>query len=101
MKGLDGGRINIASCSLGGAQFALEETIKYTQNRKQFGKSLSSFQNTQFQIADMASKLVASRLMVRSSAMMLDEMHPEKTMYIAMAKRSATRECSEVVDTCL
>lgn len=90
MKGLDGGRINIASCSLGGAQFALENTIKYVQGRKQFGKTLASFQNTQFQVADMASKLVASRLMVRSSAMMLDKMHPERSMYIAMGKRTAT-----------
>ena len=67
MMGLDGGRINIATCSVGGAQFALDQARDYTGGRKQFGKELSRFQNTQFKLADMMTSLQASRLMVNSS----------------------------------
>ena len=69
---LNGGRINIASCSLGGAQFAIEETIKYVNDRKQFNKRLIDFQNTQFQLARFASDLLCSRLLVREAAKFLD-----------------------------
>ena len=72
MKGLDGGRINIASCSLGGAQSAYDKAVEYIKNRKQFGKTLSQFQHLQFEVAEMFTNLSASRLMVRNAARMLD-----------------------------
>ena len=90
MKGLDGGRINIASCSIGAAQATLELAQQYLQERKQFGKPLASFQALQFKLADMATELVAARQMVRLAACKLDEDHPDKTTYCAMAKRFAT-----------
>ncbi len=101
MAGLDGGRINIAACSLGGAQAALEAAIAYTQDRKQFGQPLSKFQATQFTLADMATDLDASRLMVYRAAESLDAGHPEKTKHAAMAKRFATDACYQVVDKAL
>ncbi|MDI4636089.1 MULTISPECIES: acyl-CoA dehydrogenase family protein [Halomonadaceae] len=90
MKGLDGGRLNIASCSLGAAQQALTLSRDYLGQRKQFGRELSSFQALQFKLADMASDLVASRLMVRHAAWRLDQGDPEATAHCAMAKRVAT-----------
>lgn len=72
MKGLDGGRVNIGSCSLGGALFAYEKAVDYAKTRKQFGKTLSNFQHLQFQIAEMFTNLHASRLMIRNAARMLD-----------------------------
>lgn len=72
MSGLDGGRINIASCSLGGAAFALDATIQYTKSRKAFGKAIADFQNTQFKIAEMATILQASRLITRNAAISID-----------------------------
>jgi len=90
MKGLDGGRLNIASCSLGAAQQALTLSRDYLGQRKQFGRELSSFQALQFKLADMASDLVASRLMVRHAAWRLDQNDPEATAHCAMAKRVAT-----------
>src|SRR6478735_9276602 len=68
MMGLDGGRLNIGACSLGGAQRCIDEAVKYTKDRKQFGKSIADFQNTQFTLADMAMKVEAARLMVYTSA---------------------------------
>ncbi len=90
MKGLDGGRINIASCSLGGAGFALETAKEHLTTRKQFGRALSDFQGLQFKLADMATELEAARLMVRQAAAALDAGDPAATRLAAMAKRFAT-----------
>jgi len=90
MMGLDGGRLNIASCSLGGARFALETAQAYLQTRRQFGKALQEFQALQFKLADMATELEAARLMVRRAASALDAGEPRATLYCAMAKRFAT-----------
>lgn len=90
MQGLDGGRINIATCSLGTAQQALDTAKSYMQERSQFGKPIAAFQALQFKLADMATELVAARQMVRLAAFKLDQGHAEKTAYCAMAKRFAT-----------
>ncbi len=90
MKGLDGGRINIATCSVGAAQGALTQAQSYMQERKQFGKTLASFQALQFKLADMATELVAARQMVRLAASKLDAGAPDASTYCAMAKRFAT-----------
>lgn len=90
MKGLDGGRINIATCSLGTAQAALDTAQRYLNERKQFGRALADFQALQFKLADMATDLVAARQMVRLAASKLDENDPEASLYCAMAKRFAT-----------
>ncbi|MDB5455130.1 MAG: acyl-CoA dehydrogenase domain protein [Caulobacter sp.] len=90
MMGLDGGRLNIASCSLGGAAFALDTAKAYLETRKQFGKSLKEFQALQFKLADMATELEAARLMVRRAAFALDHRQPDATKLCAMAKRFAT-----------
>lgn len=90
MKGLDGGRINIAACSVGGAQAALDACLKYMSERKAFGKSLDQFQALQFRIADMATELEAARIFVRRAAAALDARSPEATKLCAMAKRFAT-----------
>merc|ERR1719329_108101 len=90
MKGLDGGRVNIATCSVGAAARCLELAYRQTVDRKQFGKSIASFQNTQFKLADMASSLVQSRLLVRNAAQLLDEKHPDAPTACAMAKLRAT-----------
>lgn len=90
MMGLDGGRINIATCSIGTAQHALNTAKAYMQERVQFGKPIASFQAMQFKLADMATELVAARQMVRLAAFKLDKNDPEKTAYCAMAKRFAT-----------
>jgi alkylation response protein AidB-like acyl-CoA dehydrogenase len=90
MKGLDGGRINIATCSVGAAQGALDAARGYLHDRKQFGQPLASFQALQFKFADMATELVAARQMVRLAASKLDAGHPDAGTYCAMAKRFAT-----------
>jgi len=90
MKGLDGGRLNIATCSVGTAQAALERAAAYLNERRQFGKALAEFQALQFRLADMATDLVAARQMVRMAAWKLDNADPEATTYCAMAKRFAT-----------
>ncbi len=90
MKGLDGGRINIATCSVGAAQGALNAAQRYLGERRQFGKSLAEFQALQFRLADMATELVAARQMVRLAACKLDAAAPDATTYCAMAKRFAT-----------
>ena len=90
MKGLDGGRINIATCSIGTAQAAINRSQEYMLERKQFGQSLSQFQALQFKLADMVTELVAARQMVRLAAFKIDQGHPEATTYSAMAKRFAT-----------
>ena len=90
MEGLDGGRINIATCSVGTAQQALEDAIAYVTERKQFDSTIADFQNTQFKLADMATELVASRQMIRLAASKLDRGDMQATTYCAMAKRFAT-----------
>lgn len=90
MMGLDGGRINIAVCSVGTAQAALETAQQYMHERSQFGQSLAQFQALQFKLADMATELVAARQMVRLAAFKVDTNDPDKTTYCAMAKRFAT-----------
>ena len=101
MMGLDGGRLNIAACSLGGARLALETAQAYVATRKQFGKALAEFQNTQFKLADMATQLEAARLMVLRGAWAIDTGHPEKTKWCAMAKRLATDACFQIADEAL
>ena len=101
MKGLDGGRVNIAACSLGGARAALENSLTYSAERKQFGKSIDQFQVTQFKLADMATELEASRLMVLRAATSLDSKDPHATKYCAMAKRFATDICSDICNVAL
>lgn len=101
MKGLDGGRINIATCSVGTAQQALITARNYMQERSQFGKPLAAFQAMQFKIADMTTDLVAARQMVRMAAFKLDSNDPEKTAYCAMAKRFATDVGFQVCDAAL
>lgn len=90
MSGLDGGRVNIAACSLGAAQACLSHSANYIQDRQQFNRPLSSFQALQFKLADMATELVAARQMVRLAATKIDEGHADKITYCAMAKRFAT-----------
>lgn len=90
MKGLDGGRLNIASCSLGAAQHALTLSRNYLQQRKQFGRELATFQALQFKFADMATELISARLMTRHAAWRLDQADPEASAHCAMAKRLAT-----------
>ena len=90
MKGLDGGRINIAACSIGAAQGALNAAQRYMAERRQFGRALAEFQALQFKLADMATDLVAARQMVRLAASKLDAGAPDANVYCAMAKRFAT-----------
>jgi len=90
MMGLDGGRINIGACSVGTARAALDEAKAYSHDRKQFGKPISEFQASQFKLADMATELEASRLMIRNAASALDRRDPQATMLCAMAKRFAS-----------
>src|SRR5215213_8216000 len=101
MAGLDGGRINIASCSLGGAGLALDTTKTYLETRKQFGQALKEFQGLQWRLADMATELDAARLMVRRAAHALDSKDPKATQYCAMAKRFATDGGFEVANQAL
>jgi len=101
MKGLDGGRINIAACSLGAAQACLDITRDYLLQRQQFGQPLAEFQALQFRLADMVTKLVAARQMVHRAAAAIDTEHPEKVVYCAMAKRFATDVGFEVCNEAL
>ena len=101
MKGLDGGRINIATTAVGTAQAALDATARYVQEREAFGGPIAQFQNTQFKLADMATELVAARQMVRLAAARLDAKHPEASVYCAMAKRFATDVSFQVCNEAL
>ena len=101
MMGLDGGRLNIAACSLGGASLALDTAKAYAESRKQFGRSLREFQGLQFKLADMATQLEAARLMVRRGAAALDAGDPAATRLCAMAKRFATDAGFEVANQAL
>ena len=101
MQGLDGGRINIATCSVGTAQQALNLANAYLREREQFQKPIATFQALQFKLADMATELVAARQLVRMAACKLDANHPDKSTYCAMAKRFATdvgfKVCNEAL----
>jgi alkylation response protein AidB-like acyl-CoA dehydrogenase len=101
MAGLDGGRINIASCSLGGAALALDTAKAHLETRKAFGNPLKDFQGLQWRLADMATDLDAARLMVRRAAHALDNRDPKATQYCAMAKRLATDTGFEVANQAL
>lgn len=113
MQGINGGRLNIASCSLGGAQWALEETIQHVCVRKQFKKAVAEFQNTQFQLSWLASELLACRLSVRKAAAALDKISQSNdnnhnddaeipaSSLCAMAKLIATEKCFTIIDSCL
>jgi len=101
MMGLDGGRLNIASCSLGGAGLALDTALSYLESRKQFGRALREFQGLQFRLADMATELEAARLMVRRGAAALDAGDPAATKLCAMAKRFATDAGFEIANQAL
>lgn len=101
MAGLDGGRINIGACSLGGAAAALKLAIDYSKERKQFGKPIAEFQNTQFRLADMATELEASRLMIYRGADAIDNKEPNAGMYCAMGKRFTTDLCSKIANDAL
>ncbi len=101
MKGLDGGRLNIAACALGGAQDALDRALGYVKERKQFGKRLADFQNTQFALADMETELAACRALLHAAARKLDARAPDATKYCAMAKRFVTDAAFKVADQAL
>lgn len=101
MMGLDGGRLNIGACSLGGAQRAIDEAVQYTKDRKQFGQSIADFQNTQFTLADMQTELEAARTLLYAAAVKVTDNAPDKTRFAAMAKRFATDTGSSVVDRAL
>jgi alkylation response protein AidB-like acyl-CoA dehydrogenase len=101
MSGLDGGRINIGACSLGGADFSLDLARSYMLERQQFGRPLAEFQALQFRLADMATELEAARLMIRQAAWKLDNKTPDATMHCAMAKRLATDTGFRVVNEAL
>jgi len=101
MSGLDGGRLNIGACSLGGAQRCLDEAVGYTKDRKQFGKAIAEFQNTQFTLADMATDLEAARALLYMAAAKVSDGTPDKTRFAAMAKRLATDTGSAVADRAL
>src|SRR5512133_2193639 len=101
MMGLDGGRLNIGACSLGGAQRCLDEAIKYTKERKQFGTPIADFQATQFTLADMETELQAARYLLYVAAAKVTANAPDKTKFAAMAKRLATDSGSSIVDRAL
>jgi alkylation response protein AidB-like acyl-CoA dehydrogenase len=101
MAGLDGGRLNIAACSLGGAQCALDKTLAYMSNRKAFGKRLDEFQALQFRLADMATALETSRALLWHAAAALDRKDAAATRLVAMAKRFVTDACFEVANQAL
>ena len=101
MMGLDGGRLNIGACSLGGAQRCLDESIAYTKERQQFGQPVSEFQNTQFMLADMATDLEAARALLYIAAAKVTANAPDKSRFSAMAKRLSTDSGSEIVNQAL
>lgn len=101
MAGLDGGRLNIGACSLGGAQRCLDEAVGYVKDRRQFGKAIAEFQNTQFQLADMATDLEAARALLYLAAAKVTSGAPDKTRFSAMAKKLATDSGSSIVDRAL
>ncbi|MQY41604.1 acyl-CoA dehydrogenase [Epibacterium sp. SM1969] len=101
MAGLDGGRLNISACSLGGAQQALNQTLQYMSERKAFGQSIDQFQALQFRLAEMEIELQAARTFLRQAAWKLDTGAPDATKFCAMAKKFVTEAGSTIVDQCL
>ena len=101
MAGLDGGRVNIAACSLGGAQAALSKALVYASARKAFGKTIDAFQNTQFKLADMETELSAARALLYTAAQKLDSGASDAGKWSAMAKRFVTDACSKVANDAL
>jgi alkylation response protein AidB-like acyl-CoA dehydrogenase len=101
MSGLDGGRLNIGACSLGGAQRCFDDAIEYVKERQQFGRSIGAFQNTQFMLAEMATELEASRALLYKAAQKVSEETPDRTQYAAMAKLKATEAGSRVANDAL
>jgi alkylation response protein AidB-like acyl-CoA dehydrogenase len=101
MAGLDGGRLNIGACSLGGAQAALEKSLAYMKDRRAFGKRLDEFQALQFRLADMATELEASRSFLWRAAAALDRNEPNAMVLCAMAKRFVTDACFEIANQAL
>jgi alkylation response protein AidB-like acyl-CoA dehydrogenase len=101
MAGLDGGRLNIAACSLGGAQAAFDKAVAYMASRKAFGTALNEFQALQFRLADMETALEVSRTFLWRAAAALDEKAPEATRLCAMAKRFVTDNCFDVANQAL
>ena len=101
MAGLDGGRLNIAACALGGARLALDKAITYAKEREQFGKAIAEFQNTQFKLADMETEFQAARLMLYEAAGRLDRKAPDATRWCAMAKRFVTDTAFKVANDAL
>ena len=101
MIGLDGGRLNISACSLGGAQAALDQTLAYMGERQAFGKTIDQFQALQFRLADLEIELQAARTFLRQAAWKLDQKAPDATKFCAMAKKFVTEAGSHVADQCL
>lgn len=101
MAGLDGGRINIGACSLGGAQYCLDRTIEYMRERKQFGQRLADFQALRFRVADYATELEAARLLLWKAAAKVEEKTADARCYASMAKRRATDVGFDIVNGCL
>jgi len=101
MKGLNGGRLNIAACSLGAAQAALDKSVAYVKERQAFGKTLDQFQALQFRLADMETSLQAARIFLRQAAWKLDQEAPDAVKHCAMAKRFVTDVCFDVVNDAL
>ena len=101
MSGLDGGRLNIGACSIGGAQRCLDETVEYVKQRKQFGRSIAEFQNTQFMLADMATELAAARTLLHVAAQKVGDGAADKTTFASMAKLKATEAGSMIANDAL
>src|SRR5690606_31655130 len=101
MAGLDGGRLNIAACSLGGAQSAFEKALAYAGERKAFGKTIDQFQALQFTLADMETALQASRVLLYTAASKLDRKTHDVSKWSAMAKRFVTDACFDVANDAL
>ncbi len=101
MAGLDGGRLNIAACALGGAQSAVDKALAYVQDRKAFGKAVADFQNTQFRLADMQTELEACRALLWRACAKLDAGAPDASTFCAMAKRFVTDTAHKVADDAL
>lgn len=101
MAGLDGGRVNVAACSLGGAQEALDRSLRYAAERRQFGQAIAEFQSVQFKLADMETELQAARSFLYDAARRLDQKSPDATKFCAMAKRFVTDLCFDVANQAL
>jgi len=101
MVGLDGGRLNIAACALGGAQDALDRTLDYTGQRQQFGQALNNFQVSQFKLADMETELQAARCLLYEAAQRLDAKEADASKWCAMAKRFVTDKAFDVANQAL